>query len=183
MQTFTSETDKKQVLRQDVESFRAAISKSLESYVPTCYSKDKVTFAVYGADNGTITIAISSKNINLSNYWSGSWRGVYSYNVLNGGELKGTVKLHVHYFEDGNVQLHDTVEHSANISLDIPDATAKRVVDSISKFESDFQNQLEEMYVNMNRTTFKAMRRLYPVNRQKFEWNSAAHSLASEVSK
>jgi capping protein alpha len=70
--TFTSETDKKQVLREDVESFRAAISKALETYVPTCYTKDKVTFAVYGADNGAINIVISSKNINLSNYWSGS---------------------------------------------------------------------------------------------------------------
>jgi capping protein alpha len=110
-------------------------------------------------------------------------RGIYTFNVLNGGELKGSVKLHVHYFEDGNVQLHDTVEHSANISLDNPSVTAKRIMDSISKFENDFQHQLEEMYVNMNRTTFKAMRRLYPVNRQQFEWNSAAHSLASEVGK
>ena len=43
------------------------------------------------------------------------------------------------------------------------------------------QNHLEEMYVNMHRNTFKNMRRFLPVNKVKFQWNSAAHSLASEV--
>lgn len=37
------------------------------------------------------------------------------------------------------------------------------------------------MYVNMHRNTFKNMRRFLPVSKVKFQWNSAAHSLASEV--
>jgi capping protein alpha len=105
--------------------------------------------------------------------------------VLNSSssELKGNVKANVHYFEDGNVQLHTSIDHSENIKIDNSDATAKRVVESISKFETEFQNNLEEMYVNMHRTTFKAMRRFLPISGQKFMWTSAAHSLASEVSK
>jgi len=51
----------------------------------------------------------------------------------------------------------------------------------IESFETTYQNHLEEMYVNMHRNTFKNMRRFLPVNKVKFQWNSAAHSLANEV--
>jgi len=35
--------------------------------------------------------------------------------------------------------------------------------------------------VNMHRNTFKHMRRFLPLNKQKFTWALAAHSLAAEV--
>jgi capping protein alpha len=93
------------------------------------------------------------------------------------------VKVSVHYFEDGNVQLHSACELSASVLVDQPDSLARKVADAVSKFESEYQGALEEMYVNMHRTTFRAMRRLLPVNRQKFVWDAAAHSLAQQVSK
>lgn len=50
---------------------------------------------------------------------TGSWRSVYTLNTSSGGsaDVKGTVKLGVHYFEDGNVQLHTNVEHQGKVSL------------------------------------------------------------------
>lgn len=172
------ETDKRQVLPDEVDALRAATQKAMEAYIEDLYKPGKATVAVYGADNGTITICISAKNVNLSNYWTGSWRSVFT---LSGGELKGTVKLGVHYFEDGNVQLHTSVEHSAKIAGGAADAVAAELRKSIEQFETSYQNHLEEMYVNMHRSTFKQMRRFLPLSKVKFQWNSAAHSLAAEV--
>jgi len=67
---FGEETDKKQVLSEDIEANRAAIQKALEAYISDLYKANKATVAVYGADNGTITICLSAKNVNLSNFWS-----------------------------------------------------------------------------------------------------------------
>jgi len=168
-----------------MDDYRNAFQRHVESYIAEQFKVNRCVVSVYGADNGTITICMSAKNVNLGNYWTGSWRSIYTISVLNtnSSELKGNVKTNVHYFEDGNVQLHSTIDHSENIPIGLADPTAKKVVESISKFETEFQNNLEEMYVNMHRTTFKAMRRFLPVSRQKFMWTSAAHSLASEVSK
>jgi capping protein alpha len=165
-------------LSENIEQLRSAVQKSLEVYTSDLYKANKATVSVYGADNGTITICLSAKNVNLSNYWTGSWRSVYT---LSNGDLKGFVKIGVHYFEDGNVQLHTNVEHAAKVSNASPDATASEVRKAIETFETSYQNQLEEMYVNMHRNTFKNMRRFLPLNKVKFQWNSAAHSLASEV--
>jgi hypothetical protein len=67
--TFGEETDKKQVLAENIEQLRSAVQKSLEGYVTDLYKANKATVVVYGADNGTITICLSAKNVNLSNYW------------------------------------------------------------------------------------------------------------------
>ena len=53
----------------------------------------------------------------------------------------------------------------------------------MEKIESEFHKQLEEFYVNMNQSTFKAMRRFLPPSRKTFEWNSNAHKLASDLMK
>ena len=65
--------------------------------------------------------------------------------------------------------------------LQSPESMASELRKQIESFETTYQNHLEEMYVNMHRNTFKNMRRFLPVNKVKFQWNSAAHSLANEV--
>jgi len=69
VQVFTGETDKKQVLADNVDRYRRAINTAVQSYVSEGYKSGKVVVAVYGADNGQITICISAKNVNLANYW------------------------------------------------------------------------------------------------------------------
>jgi len=176
---FTAGTEKKQVLGEDVAKYRASIAKSIESYVAIQYKAGKTATAVYGADNGNITVVISAKNVNLGNFWSGGWRSVYTVSVKAKGaaEIKGNIKINVHYFEDGNVQLHANIDKSGTVNVGGEDETGKEVSKAISKIETEFQTNMEEMYVNMHRTTFKAMRRFLPISRQPMNWNMAAHSL------
>jgi len=180
----TEVTEQKQVLKEEIAKYRSAIATSLSSYIVANYKEGKCVTAVYGADNGTVTICVSGKNVHLGNFWTGGWRSVYSLNVgkMGATEMKANVKINVHYFEDGNVQLNTHVDKTVNITVTADEeTTGKNITVAIANIESEFQSQLEEMYVNMHRTTFKSMRRFLPVNRQPMIWNLAAHSLATEV--
>jgi len=182
----TEATEQKQVLRDDIAKYRSAIATSLNGYIEANYKEGKCVYAVYGADNGVITVCISAKNVHLGNFWTGSWRSVFSLNVSKSGasEMKANVKINVHYFEDGNVQLNTHVDKTVPITVQADEeATGKNVAVAIAAVESEFQSQLEEMYVNMHRTTFKLLRRFLPVNRTPMVWNLAAHSLAEEAAK
>jgi len=181
---FTAASDKKQVLDETVAKYRASIAKSIETYQTGQYKSGKTACAVYGADNGNISIVISAKNVNLGNFWSGGWRSVYTLNVKSRGatEMKGSVKINVHYFEDGNVQLHAAIDKVATINVGSEDETGKEISKALNKIETEFQTNMEEMYVNMHRTTFKSMRRFLPISRQPMNWNMAAHSLVEMTS-
>lgn len=182
---FKEGTDQKQVLNDDINAYRTAIAKAIKEYSTNQYKNNKCTTCVYGSDDGKIVICLSAANVNLSNFWSGGWRSTYTLDVSTKGktDLTGGSKLNVHYFEDGNVQLHAARDNTSQVDVSDPDATASSVAKTIAAAESSLQSNLEEMYVDMHRTTFKSMRRFLPLNRQPMNWNVYAHSLASELGK
>jgi capping protein alpha len=184
---FTDSVEKKVDIPDKVNKFRAATQKALDAYVDGTYKeKDKkVAVSVFGSAAGVLTICISAKNVNLGSFWTGSWRSVWTISVEKAGasELKGNIKTNVHYFEDGNVQLNSKLDRLASVAVGSEDATAAEITKQIGKQENDFQVNLEEMYVKMHSTTFKSMRRFYPVTRQAMLWNPNAHNLANEVGK
>lgn len=181
---FTAVADDKQTVAPAIEAYRVAVAASVDKYLTEHYKTGKAVSAVYGSDDGKITICISAKNVNLGNYWTGSWRSVYHLSVSKTGsvDLKGNIKVQVHYFEDGNVQLNTTVERSSKISVkDDATATAAEVAKVVGTLETDWQSHAEEMYLNMHEHTFKAMRRIMPINKQYMNWNLVAHTLAAEM--
>jgi len=182
---FTEVTGDKKKIDAGVEKFRTALNAEIQSYVENNYGRNKAVGAVYGTDDGTLTVCLSAKNVNLSNFWTGGWRSQYSINVKSGAQadMKGNIKTNVHYFEDGNVQLHTNIDKTIPVDVKDEASSAKEIVSAINKTEADFQSHLEEMYVNMHRTTFKAMRRFLPISRKPMTWSAAAHNLAAEVSK
>lgn len=184
-QKFTGETDQKQVLSENIDSFRSNIEGELKEYIKSKYRPGKCVTAVYGADNGSITVCISAKNVKLSAYWSGAWRSKFSIDVSKKGEavLTGSIKVNVHYFEDGNVQLHSESNKQAKIQVKDSADTARAVVGAIDQIESQYQSSLEEIYVQMHSQQFKSMRRFYPVTGQPMNWYQAAHSVATEIQK
>jgi capping protein alpha len=180
---FVEVTDKKQVLSGAVAEYRSQIEESLKGYLEKCYKKNKVAACVYGADSGVVTVCISAANVNLGNFWTGGWKSVYQVDTSSEGEkeLKGDVSVNVHYFEDGNVQLHTSFPSNDKVKVGDAKSTAAAVVKAIQDGESAFQNNLEEMYVEMHDNTFKSMRRFWPINKQPFNWNSAAHKMTEQL--
>jgi len=174
-----TDADGKSSLSDSVNSYRTAIDKQMADYLSAQYKQGKVTVTVYGADDGTITVCLSARNVHLAAFWSGAWRSLFSFNCKTKGtcDSKCSTKVNVHYFEDGNVQLHAAIEKNVKVNVADPDSTAAGLVKAISRMETDYQAALEEMYVDMHDATFKAMRRFLPITKQPMTWNVNAHSL------
>lgn len=86
--------------------------------------------------------------------------------------MSGNIKVIVHYYEDGNVQLNANFNTKAKITPGAnQEATAKAVVEAIQKAEASYQQSLDSSYATMGDTTFKALRRALPITRTKVDWN------------
>jgi len=180
---FTASVDEKQSIDAKYASMRSAFQKALNTYVENNYETEKVVAAVYCSDDGVINACISAKNIHLGNFWTGSWRAVYTTSVASSGKgtLKGVIKVRVHYFEDGNVQLVTNVDKEADINISDPTSTALSFIEKVGKFETDYQNALEEMYVKMHKDTFKQMRRFLPITKTEMSWDINKHNIVAQM--
>jgi len=161
-------------LDSSVEPHRAAFDNAISHYVSEHYLNGTAT--VYGKKDGrnfVITICISSAKFNPNNFWNGRWRAVWTCKFAPGGaiEINGKLRVNVHYYEDGNVQL--TTDTPKTISVNGGnDATscAEAAAKAIEKCETDYHNKLEHSYNTMGDTTFKALRRVLPITRLKIDW-------------
>lgn len=160
------------------ETLRSAVAAAMKDYVSGNYKNDKCVTGVYMVD-GALVVCVSAINTNLGAFWTGNWRATYR---LEKGASKLTGKMHanVHYFEDGNVQLNAEFEPTENTEVD---GSADSIVKAINRIESDWQANLEKMYIDMHHQTFKAMRRALPISKTLFNWSSQAHALARELNK
>jgi len=181
-QKFTGSVEGKAVGDAAINKYRAATQKALDSYLDNSYKAGKVCGVVYVSD-GRLVVCVSAKNVHLGNFWTGGWRSCYNFDPKVGStDVKGTIKVGVHYFEDGNVQLHANMEQATKVNITAKeDESGGAIVAAIAKLENDFHAHLEEMYVKMHTTTFKSMRRFFTLQREPMKWNVAAHQMAAEV--
>lgn len=103
-------------------------------------------------------------------YRTGRWRSSYTLDLSSSPpSLSGSIQLHVHFFEQGNVQL--TTSHTPALSLPeslagdaSPADVAKVVLKTIKKAEEEYQMELNEAYREMSDKTFRNLRRALPVS-------------------
>ncbi|KAJ8611274.1 hypothetical protein CTAYLR_004142 [Chrysophaeum taylorii] len=150
-----------------VDETAKAVEDKVREYVMGQYSSD-AECAVYAVEAGLLVV-VRSEKINLRNYWSGNWISTWNVYLGDAPSIAGTLKIHAHYFEDGNVQLqtHKVVPAATLPTGDIAAAIAAH----IEAAEADLQAALEQMYAGMSHETFKAMRRIMPITRTKMKWN------------
>jgi len=157
----------------DLESLRSAFDDQVSNYAAEYYPNG--TSAAYASkDEGknVITVANSSSRFQGQNFNNGRWRSIWQCAIEKGTvKLTGTIKIHIHYYEDGNVQLN--VDFNKTLSVPAsgsPQAIAAEVFKVITKQEGDFHNALDTSYNTMNENTFKALRRILPITRSKIDW-------------
>jgi capping protein alpha len=98
-----------------------------------------------------------------TNYWNGRWRSSYIYNPSS-NTLAGSIKVDVHYYEDGNVRLLTKKDVSLN------GVGEKDVMRQIATAEKKYQEDLNRAFGQLSEGAFKGLRRQLPITRQKIEW-------------
>ncbi len=78
--------------------------------------------------------------------------------------MTGTIRVDVHYYEDGNVRLLTNKE--VNVSV----AGANEVMRKVAAEEKKYQEDLNKAFGSLSEGAFKALRRQLPITRQKIEW-------------
>lgn len=106
-------------------------------------------------------------------YRTGRWRSSYALDLSSSpATLTGRIQVHVHFFEQGNVQLTtDYVPPAAALALPesvtssaSPAEIAKSVIKTIKKAEEEYQMELNDAYREMSEKTFRNLRRALPVS-------------------
>jgi len=120
---------------------------------------------IYPANsNNGIAILLVANKYSPQNFWNGRWRSTYTLDP-SAGSLSGTIKVDVHYYEDGNVRM------STSKKVEVASAgSAEAAVREIAKVENKFQEELNRAFVNLAEGSFKSLRRQLPVTRQRVEW-------------
>jgi len=174
-------------VNSEAEPLRSSLEKAAIDYVNDHFYEGVTTVLSKEDGEGTkYFIQFVGKKYNPSNFWSGRWR---SYYVLQKGsdKLMGKINVDVHYYEQGNVQL--AIANSPEIplpsllvsSLSDP-SSAKKIIALIDATETAFQAEIKEKIENMSDKTFKSLRRLLPLTRQRMDWDKIlAYKLGAEL--
>jgi len=161
-------------LDASAEPYRRAIDDAAYNYTQDHYQNGSA--AAYGKSSGgqlEVVIAISSSKFNPNNFWNGRWRSAWTVTFKPGGQAtaKAKIQVNVHYYEDGNVQLVTNWEKSISLQADNDaEKFAAALLKQIASIEQNYQTALETSYTTMGETTFKALRRVLPISRQKIDW-------------
>jgi len=173
-------------VNDELEPWRSAVEKKVLEYVGGFY--DYGAGAVYASKdakgNVVVTIAISSALFSSNNFYNGRWRSVWVATFVPGKQatVTGNLRVNVHYYEDGNVQLNTNSNKKDTLQALKPDTFADVFSKAIAKSEGEFQTQLEQNYEKMNSSTFKALRRALPVTATKLNWaNISGYKIGSDI--
>lgn len=126
------------------------------------------SLGVFPTENDSkVAIVVVANKYSPNNFWNGRWRSSYLYDPSS-GTLDASIKVDVHYYEDGNVRLLTDRPVSTSLSSS---ASATEIAKQVAMTERKYQEDLNQAFGTLNEGTFKGLRRQLPITRQKIEWD------------
>ncbi|KAE8453381.1 F-actin-capping protein subunit alpha [Mollisiaceae sp. DMI_Dod_QoI] len=164
------------VLESSHSDLVKSILKGLGSHVKEHFPN--ASYGVYPIENDSkIAILVVANKYSPNNFWNGRWRSLYIFSP-SASSLTGSIKVDVHYYEDGNVRLLTSKPVSASISS----VSATSIVRKITVAEKKYQEELNKGFNNLSEGAFKGLRRQLPITRQKIEWDKiAGYKLGQDI--
>ncbi|TKA64058.1 hypothetical protein B0A55_09816 [Friedmanniomyces simplex] len=157
-QSYTLDSSHADTVRSLLKSFSAAATEHFPSS----------TVGVYPTDSdSSVAILLVANKYSPQNFWNGRWRSTYLFNPT-GNSVTGTIKVDVHYYEDGNVRM------STSKKVELSGSNADGIVREIARAENKFQEELNRAFSTLAEGSFKGLRRQLPVTRQRVEWEKIA---------
>ncbi|KAI9759351.1 MAG: F-actin-capping protein subunit alpha [Chaenotheca gracillima] len=155
-----------------------SLLKSLAAHVREHFPS--AAFGAYPIENdSSVAIVIVANKYSPGNFWNGRWRSLYIFSPSN-ASLTGTIKVDVHYYEDGNVRLITNKPVSGLSVSSTP--SALEIIKQISTTEKKYQEELNRAFGNLSEGAFKGLRRQLPVTRQKIEWEKiSSYRLGQDI--
>lgn len=138
------------------------MASKLKQYVGEHYPSES---ALSVTPKDGFKICIVGNKYNTSNFWTGRWRSVYTYDKRS-SKLTGQIEVDVHYYEDGNVRL------LTKKNLELEASSIENVSKSIETAEKKYQEELNKAFGVLGEGSFKELRRALPVTRSKINWSS-----------
>ncbi|GAA0172464.1 non-motor actin binding protein [Lithospermum erythrorhizon] len=177
-----------------IEEYRCSLDVEISKYVGEAYPKGVCSvYCVTGkdveapGDNFELVVVISAARHSPQNFCNGSWRSTWNIEFndeLQIIEVKGTMQVGAHYFEEGNVQLDAKHDSKDSTIFQPPDDSAVALTSMIRYHETEYLSSLQTSYSNLPDSTFKDLRRKLPVTRTLFPWhNTLQFSLTRDISK
>jgi len=157
----------------ELESTRSVIEAEVTTYTLNHYKHGFCSvFSTVNDEGKAIVVCIEDHQFQPKNFWNGRWRSVWTIQLESSqAEVQGLLKVQVHYYEDGNVQLVSSKEIKEGIARTSDEDLARELVKLMETSESEYQSAISSNYETMSDTTFKALRRQLPVTRSKIDWN------------
>lgn len=142
-----------------------SVLKSFASYVDEHYPSSSTLVCPASSDSSVAIVLVANK-YSPNNFWNGRYRSQFLFDPSS-STLTGSIKVDVHYYEDGNVRLltEKPVHHN------VGGGNATDVVKAIGQVERKYQEDLNRAFVGLSEGAFKSLRRQLPVTRQKIEWD------------
>jgi capping protein alpha len=166
-----------------LELKRAAVGAEISSYVEKKFSGDAAAGSVYAKD-GVISIAITGERSNLRNMYSGKWSSSWKIESIDGSKatISGEIKIHNHYFEEGNIQLQTNKPVAAKeVSFSSEKELGEKVVEVINNAEQETQVSLHDMIDNAHVATLKELRKASTVHKVKMQWNQNSVKMVGQL--